>query len=147
MAVERTLSIVKPDAVARRGAVGEILRRVEEAGLRIVAVKMLRLSDEQARGFYAVHKARPFFGDLVKFMTSGPVVVAVLEGEGAVARWRELMGPTDSTKAPKGTVRGDFGSDVERNASHGSDARETARVEIAYFFNATEIAGPVEALP
>jgi nucleoside-diphosphate kinase len=147
MALERTLSIVKPDAAARPGAVGEILRRVEEAGLRIVAVKMLRLSEEQARGFYAVHKARPFYGDLVKFMTSGPVVVAALEGENAIARWRELMGPTDSTKAPKGTIRGDFGSDVERNASHGSDAPQTARVEIAYFFNATEIAGPVEALP
>jgi nucleoside-diphosphate kinase len=146
MAVERTLCIVKPDAVARPGSAGEILRRVEAAGLRIVGLKLLRLSDELARGFYAVHKARPFYGDLVKFMTSGPVVIAALEGENAIARWRELMGPTDSTKAPKGTVRGDFGTDVERNASHGSDAPETARVEIAYFFNATEIAGPVEAL-
>lgn len=147
MAVERTLCIVKPDAVARPGAVGEILRRVEAAGLRIVGLKLLRLSEELARGFYAVHKARPFYGDLVKFMTSGPVVIAVLEGEGAIARWRELMGPTDSTKAPKGTVRGDFGTDVERNASHGSDAPETARIEISYFFDATQIAGPVEALP
>jgi nucleoside-diphosphate kinase len=146
MAVERTLCIVKPDAVARPGTAGEILRRVEAAGLRIVGLKLLRLGEELARGFYAVHKARPFYGDLVKFMTSGPVVIAVLEGENAIARWRELMGPTDSTKAPKGTVRGDFGTDVERNASHGSDAPETARVEIAYFFNATEIAGPVEAL-
>jgi nucleoside-diphosphate kinase len=146
MAVERTLCIVKPDAVARPGSVGEILRRVEAAGLRIVGLKLLRLSEEQARGFYAVHKARPFYGDLVKFMTSGPVVIAALEGENAIARWRELMGPTDSTKAPKGTVRGDFGTDVERNASHGSDAPATARVEISYFFNATEIAGPVEAL-
>ena len=146
MAIERTLSIVKPDAAARPGATGEILRRIEAAGLRIVGLKLLRLSEEQARGFYAVHKARPFYGDLVKFMTSGPVVVAALEGEGAVAKWRELMGPTDSTKAAKGTIRGDFGSDVERNAAHGSDAVQTARVEIAYFFNATEIQGPVEAL-
>ena len=146
MAIERTLSIVKPDAAARPGATGEILRRVEVAGLRIVGLKLLRLSEEQARGFYAVHKARPFYGDLVKFMTSGPVVVAALEGEGAVAKWRELMGPTDSTKAAKGTIRGDFGTDVERNAAHGSDAVQAARVEIAYFFNATEIAGPVEAL-
>ena len=146
MAVERTLCIVKPDAAARPGSVGEILRRVEAAGLRIIGLKLLRLSEEQARGFYAVHKARPFYGDLVKFMTSGPVVIAALEGENAIARWRELMGPTDSTKAPKGTVRGDFGTDVERNASHGSDAPATAKVEIAYFFNATEIAGPVEAL-
>jgi nucleoside-diphosphate kinase len=147
MAVERTLCIVKPDATARPGAVGEILRRVEAAGLRVVALKMLRLSDELARGFYAVHKARPFYGDLVKFMTSGPVVPVVLEGESAIARWRELMGPTDSTKAPKGTIRGDFGTDVERNACHGSDAPQTARVEIAYFFDATEIAAPSEALP
>lgn len=147
MAVERTLCIVKPDAVARPGAAGEILRRVEAAGLRIVGLRLLRLSEELARGFYAVHKERPFYGDLVKFMTSGPVVVAVLEGEKAIARWRELMGPTDSTKAPKGTVRGDFGTDVERNACHGSDAPQTARVEIGYFFDATQIAGPVEALP
>ena len=108
---------------------------------------MLHLSEQQARGFYAVHKARPFFGDLVKFMTSGPVVVVALEGDGAIARWRELMGPTDSTKAPKGTIRGDWGTDVERNAVHGSDAAETARVEIAYWFNATEMQAPVEALP
>ena len=147
MAVERTLCIVKPDAVARPGAAGEILRRVEAAGLRIIGLRLLRLSEELARGFYAVHKERPFYGDLVKFMTSGPVVIAVLEGENAIARWRELMGPTDSTKAPKGTVRGDFGTDVERNACHGSDAPQTARVEIGYFFDATQIAGPVEALP
>ena len=146
MAVERTLSIIKPDAV-EKNATGAILAAIQAKGLRIIALKMIRLTEQQARGFYAVHKARPFFADLVKFMTSGPVVVSVLEGEGAIARWRELMGPTDSKKAPKGTIRGDFGTDVERNASHGSDARETARVEIAYFFNATEIAGPVEALP
>jgi nucleoside-diphosphate kinase len=146
MAVERTLSIVKPDAVAKPGAVGEILRRVEAAGLKIIGLKMLQLTEQQAKGFYAVHKARPFFGDLVKFMTSGPVVIAALEGEGAVAKWRDLMGPTDSKKAEKGTVRGDFGTDVERNASHGSDATATAKVEIAYFFNAGELTAPVEAL-
>lgn len=146
MALERTLCIVKPDATAKAGAVGEVLRRVEQAGLRVVGLKLLRLSEEQASGFYAVHKARPFYADLVRFMSSGPVVPVVLEGENAIARWRELMGPTDSAKAPKGTIRGDLGTDVERNAVHGSDAPATARVEIAYFFNATEIAGPVEAL-
>jgi nucleoside-diphosphate kinase len=143
--VQRTLSIVKPDAV-ERGATGEILSRFEKAGLRILAVKKLRLSEEQARGFYAVHKARPFFKDLVAFVSSGPIVVSVLEGPDAVAKNRELMGPTDSKKAPRGSIRGDFGTDIERNAVHGSDAPETARVEIAYFFNATEILGPVEAL-
>jgi len=146
MAVERTLSIIKPDAVAKNAA-GAILKAIQDSGLRVVALKMVRLTEQQARGFYAVHKARPFYADLVKFMTSGPVVVSVLEGEGAIARWRELMGPTDSKKAPKGTIRGDFGTDVERNASHGSDAPETARVEIPYFFNASEIQAEVEALP
>ena len=144
--VERTLSIVKPDAVAK-GATGEILRRFEEAGLRIVALKRLFLSDEQARGFYAVHRERPFYGDLVKFMTSGPVVASVLEGAGAIAHHRELMGPTDSTQAPPGTIRGDYGTDIERNAVHGSDGPETARVEIAFFFNAMEIQAAVEVLP
>ena len=144
--VQRTLSIIKPDATSRPGATGEILRRFEEAGLQILALKKVRLSEEQARGFYAVHKARPFYGDLVKFMTSGSVVVSVLEGPGAIARNRELMGVTDSTKADPGTIRADFGTDIERNAVHGSDAPETARVEIAYFFNASEILGPVEAL-
>ena len=144
--LERTLSIVKPDAVAK-GAMGEILARFEKAGLRIVALKKLRLTREQAEGFYAVHRARPFFGDLVGFMTSGPVVVSVLEGEGAIARHRELMGPTDSKQAARGSIRGDFGTDIERNAVHGSDSLATARVEIAYFFNATEILGPVAALP
>jgi len=143
---QRTLSIVKPDAVAK-GATGEILRRFEQAGLQIIAVKKLRLTEEQAQGFYAVHKERPFYGDLVKFMTSGPIVVSALEGPGAIDRNRELMGPTDSTQAAPGTIRGDFGTDIERNAVHGSDAPETARVEIAYFFNATEILGSVEALP
>jgi nucleoside-diphosphate kinase len=146
MAVERTLSIIKPDAVEKNAA-GAILKAIQDSGLRVIALKMIRLTEQQAGGFYAVHKARPFFADLVKFMTSGPVVVSVLEGEGAIARWRELMGPTDSKKAPKGTIRGDFGTDVERNASHGSDAPETARVEISYFFNASEIQAVVEALP
>jgi nucleoside-diphosphate kinase len=143
---ERTLSIVKPDAV-EKGKSGEILARFEKAGLRIVALKKIRLTPQQAEGFYAVHRQRPFFKDLVAFMTSGPVVVSVLEGEGAIARNRDLMGPTDSKKAPKGTIRGDFGTDIERNAVHGSDAPATARVEIAYFFNAMEILGGVEALP
>ena len=143
---QRTLSIVKPDAVAK-GATGEILRRFEQAGLQIVALKKVRLTEEQAQGFYAVHKERPFYADLVKFMTSGPIVVSALEGLGAIARNRELMGPTDSTQAAPGTIRGDFGTDIERNAVHGSDAPETARVEIAYFFNAAEMLGPVEAIP
>ena len=137
---------MKPDAVAK-GVTGEILSRFEKAGLEIVALKKLRLTEQQARGFYAVHKERPFYANLVGFMTSGPVVVGVLEGPDAIAKNRELMGPTDSTKAEPGTIRGDFGTDIERNAVHGSDAPETARVEIAYFFNATEILAPVEALP
>ena len=146
MSAERTLSIIKPDATARPGAAGEILARFEKAGLRIVALKKIQLTEELARGFYAVHKQRPFYGELVKFMTSGPVVISVLEGEGAIQKHRDLLGPTDSTKAPKGTIRGDFGTDIERNAAHGSDAVETAKIEIAYFFNASEILGPVEAL-
>ncbi len=145
MAVERTLSIVKPDAV-EKGATGDILRRFEEAGLEIVAMKKIRLSAELAKGFYAVHKERPFYGDLVSFMTSGPVVVSVLRGENAIAKNRELMGPTNSEEAPAGTIRGDHGTDIERNATHGSDAPETAKVEIAYFFNASEIIEPSEAL-
>jgi nucleoside-diphosphate kinase len=143
--MERTLSIVKPDAVAK-GAFGEILGRFQADGLRIVALKLIRLTEEQARGFYAVHKSRPFYDSLVKFMTSGPVVVSVLEGRDAIARNRRLMGATDPAKAEPGTIRKDFGSDIERNAVHGSDAAATARVEIPYFFNATEIQGPVEAL-
>jgi nucleoside-diphosphate kinase len=146
MAQERTLSIVKPDAVAA-GAAGDILSRFEKAGLTIVALKKMRLTEAQAQGFYVVHKERPFFGDLVKFMTEGPIVVSVLEGEGAIAKNRELMGPTDSTQAEPGTIRGDHGTDIERNAAHGSDAPETARVEISYFFNAMEIQALVEALP
>ncbi len=144
--VERTLSIVKPDAVAA-GATGDILSRFEKAGLTIIALKKMRLTEAQAQGFYAVHKERPFFSDLVKFMTEGPIVVSALEGENAIAKNRELMGPTDSSQAEPGTIRGDHGTDIERNAVHGSDAPETARIEIAYFFNATEVQAPVEALP
>jgi nucleoside-diphosphate kinase len=146
MAVERTLSIVKPDAVAQ-GATGEILRRIQAAGLEIIALKMLRLDEQRARGFYAVHAERPFYADLVKFMTSGPVVVSVLQGENAIARYRALMGATNPAQAAAGTIRKDLATDIERNAVHGSDAPQTARVEIAYFFNATEIQAPVEALP
>ncbi len=144
--LQRTLSIVKPDAV-EKGATGAILARFEEAGLQILALKKIQMTEQLAQGFYAVHKERPFFGDLVAFMTSGPVVVSVLEGEDAIAKNRDLMGPTNSNEAPKGTIRGDFGTDIERNAAHGSDAPETARIEIAYFFNASEIQAPVEALP
>jgi len=144
--VERTFAIIKPDAVAKRAS-GAIIDRIEASGLTVIAMKRLHLTNAQAQGFYAVHKERPFFKDLVAFMTSGPVVCMVLEGEGAIGRWRDLMGPTNSEEAPKGTIRGDFGTDIERNASHGSDAPETARLELSYFFNAFEIQGVVEALP
>jgi nucleoside-diphosphate kinase len=146
MAVERTLSIIKPDATAKPGATGEILARFEQAGLKILAMKRIQLSETLAQGFYAVHKERPFYGELVKFMTSGPVVVSVLEGENAIRAHRDLLGPTNSSEAPAGTIRGDFGTDIERNATHGSDAPETAKVEISYFFNASEILAPVQAL-
>ena len=140
MAVERTLSILKPDAT-RRNLTGKINARREEAGLRIVAQKRLRLSRAEAEGFYAVHKERPFFNDLCAFMTSGPVVVQVLEGENAVARNREVMGATDPKKAAKGTIRADFAESIEANSVHGSDSAENARIEIAYFFSAIEITG------
>jgi nucleoside-diphosphate kinase len=143
---QRTFAIIKPDAVANKSA-GPIIARIEESGLDIIALKRLQLDADMAQGFYAVHKERPFFGDLVKFMTSGPVVAMVLEGENAIARWRDLMGPTNSTEAPAGTLRGDFGTDIERNAVHGSDAPETAKLEISYWFNAGEIQALVEALP
>jgi nucleoside-diphosphate kinase len=146
MAIERTLSIIKPDATAIPGATGEILRRFEKAGLAIVAMKKIQLSEQLARGFYAVHKQRPFFADLVKFMISGPVVVSVLVGVNGVRAHRDLLGPTNSKEAPKGTIRGDFGADIERNAAHGSDAPATAKIEISYFFGAAEILAPVEAL-
>ena len=137
---ERTLFIVKPDAMARR-VLGRILAMIEASGLVVVAGRLTQLTDEQAGRFYAVHQARPFFGDLKRFMTSGPVFVGVLEGENTIARWRELMGPTDSKKAPKGTVRGEFGTDVEKNASHGSDAPQTAAAEIAFFFPGLDLPG------
>jgi nucleoside-diphosphate kinase len=140
MAVERTLSILKPDAT-RRNLTGKINARLEEAGLRIVAQKRLKLSRAEAEGFYAVHKERPFFNDLCQFMTSGPVVVQVLEGENAVARNREVMGATDPKKAAKGTIRADFAESIEANSVHGSDSAENARTEIAYFFSAIEITG------
>ena len=143
--MERTLSIIKPDAV-EKGAIGDILKAFSDAGLRIIALKLILLDEALARGFYAVHKERPFFGSLVEFMTSGPVVVSVLEGEGAIAKNRELMGATDSTQAAPGTIRARFGTDIERNAVHGSDGPDTARVEIDYFFNASEIQASVEAL-
>jgi len=146
MAVERTFAIIKPDAVKHKDA-GKILARIEDSGLEIVAMKKMQLSQQGAQGFYAVHKERPFFGELVSFMTSGPVVALVLEGEGAIKKWRDLMGPTNSNEAPKGTLRGDFGNDIEQNETHGSDAPETARIEISYFFNASEICAITEALP
>ncbi|MBE0505267.1 MAG: nucleoside-diphosphate kinase [Marinospirillum sp.] len=138
MAVERTLSIIKPDAVAKN-VIGEILSRFEKAGLQIVAAKMQHLSREQAEGFYAEHKERPFFKDLVAFMTSGPVVVQVLEGEGAVLKNRDLMGATNPKEAAAGTIRADFASSIDANAVHGSDATTSAAREIAYFFGDNEI--------
>ncbi|MGN1035902.1 MAG: nucleoside-diphosphate kinase [Rhodocyclaceae bacterium] len=133
MSIQRTLSIVKPDAVAKN-VIGEIYSRFEKAGLKIIAAKMVHLSEQEAGKFYAVHKERPFFGELVKFMTSGPVMVQVLEGENAIAKNRELMGATDPKKADKGTIRADFAESIDANAVHGSDAPETAAVEIAFFF-------------
>ena len=133
MAVERTLSIIKPDAVAKN-VIGEIYARFEKAGLRIVAARMTHLSRNDAEGFYAVHKGRPFFKDLVDFMISGPVMIQVLEGENAIQKNRDLMGATDPKKADKGTIRADFAQSIDANAVHGSDAPETARQEIAFFF-------------
>jgi nucleoside-diphosphate kinase len=138
MAVERTLSIIKPDAVAKN-VIGQINARFEAAGLRIVAARMLQLSRAQAEGFYAVHRERPFFRDLVDFMISGPVMVQVLEGEHAIVRNRELMGATDPKKAEKGTIRADFAASIDANAVHGSDGPDTARTEVAYFFASCEI--------
>ncbi|HJU21492.1 MAG TPA: nucleoside-diphosphate kinase [Casimicrobiaceae bacterium] len=140
MAVERTLSIVKPDAVAKN-VIGEIYARFEKAGLRIVAARMTWLSRRDAEGFYAVHRERPFFRDLVDFMTTGPVMIQVLEGENAIAKNRELMGATDPKKAAPGTIRADFAQSIDANAVHGSDAPETAAMEIAYFFPAHAIYG------
>tara|TARA_B100000989_G_scaffold296985_1_gene281500 strand:+ start:1135 stop:1572 length:438 start_codon:yes stop_codon:yes gene_type:complete len=138
MALERTFSIVKPDAVAKN-VIGQIYARFEEAGLKIVASKMLQLSREQAEGFYAVHKERPFYNDLVEFMISGPVMVQVLEGENAILKNREVMGATNPAEADEGTIRKDFASSIDENAVHGSDAPETAAEEIKFFFNDDEI--------
>ena len=138
MAVERTLSIIKPDAV-KKNVIGKILARFEEAGLKVVAVRMMHLSRTEAEGFYAVHRERPFFKDLVDFMVSGPVVVQVLEGDNAVAKNRDLMGATDPKKAAKGTIRADFAQSIDANAVHGSDSAENAQIEIAYFFPSSQI--------
>ncbi|MBE7453147.1 MAG: nucleoside-diphosphate kinase [Kofleriaceae bacterium] len=139
MAIERTFSIIKPDAVARN-AIGGVVARLEEGGLRVVASRMVRLTEAQARAFYAVHKERPFYNDLVTFMTEGPVVVQVLEGEDAILRNRQIMGATNPEKADAGTIRKLFGTNIERNAVHGSDAPETAAQEIAFFFSGAELA-------
>jgi nucleoside-diphosphate kinase len=138
MALERTLSIVKPDGVSRN-LIGEVYRRFEKAGLSIVAARMRHLSQREAEAFYAVHKARPFYGDLVRYMTSGPVIVQVLEGEGAIAKNREIMGATDPKKAAAGSIRADLAESIERNVVHGSDSPETAAQEIAFFFSGTEL--------
>src|SRR3954465_1521070 len=138
MAVERTLSIIKPDAVAKN-AIGDILARFERAGLRVIAARMLQLSEKQAEGFYAVPRERPFYRDLVKFMIPGPVMVQVLEGENAVVKNRDLMGATDPKKADKGSPRADFADSIDANAVHGSDSAENARTEIAFFFPSCEI--------
>jgi nucleoside-diphosphate kinase len=140
MALERTLSIIKPDAT-RRNLTGQIVARLEKAGLHVVAQRRMRLSRAQAEAFYAVHRARPFFGSLVEFMTSGPVVVQVLEGDNAVAKNREVMGATDPAKAESGTIRKDFAESIEANSVHGSDAPETAATEIRFFFSDLEIVG------
>jgi nucleoside-diphosphate kinase len=138
MGIERTFSIIKPDGV-EKGVIGRVISRFEAAGLKPVAIKLKRLSQAEAEGFYAVHRARPFFADLVKSMTCGPVVLMVLEGEGAIAKNREVMGATDPKKAAPGTIRADFATDIEKNTVHGSDAPETAKVEISYFFPDVEV--------
>ncbi len=138
MAVERTLSIIKPDGV-EKGVIGQVVARFEQAGLKPIAMRMVHLSRAEAEGFYAVHKARPFFNDLVKFMTSGPAVLMVLEGENAVARNREIMGATDPKKAAAGTIRKDFATDIEKNTVHGSDSPENAAIEVAYFFRQVDL--------
>jgi nucleoside-diphosphate kinase len=136
--IQRTLSIVKPDAVAKN-AIGGVLGLVEKAGLKVIAAKMIHMSRKQAEGFYAVHRERPFFGDLTAFMSEGPVLVSVLEGENAIEKYRDVLGATNPDKAAPGTVRKQYGTNIERNAAHGSDAPETAAFEISYFFNALEI--------
>ena len=139
MAIERTFGIVKPDAVGKN-AIGGVIDTIEKGGLKIVGLRQVRMSEAQARAFYAVHKDRPFFNDLVKFMTSGPAVVMAIEGENAIARYREVMGPTDSKKAPAGTIRNKYGTDIEKNAVHGSDGPDTARAELAFFFAGLDLA-------
>lgn len=136
--MERTLSIIKPDGVSR-GLIGEVIARLEKSGLKIVAMKMLQMTKKQAQGFYAVHRERPFFESLTTFMSSGPAVMMVLEGQDAIARYRELMGATDYKQAAKGTIRREFATDIEKNVVHGSDSPETAAFEIGYFFNRFEI--------
>jgi nucleoside-diphosphate kinase len=136
--MERTLAIIKPDAVGRHLA-GDILKRIEASGLSVVGLRLMHLTRAQAERFYAVHRERPFYGSLCNYMTSGPVIVAALAGEGAIKRWRDLMGATDPAKAAPGTIRKDFGQDVEKNATHGSDAPETAVNEIAFFFSALDL--------
>jgi nucleoside-diphosphate kinase len=136
--MERTLAIVKPDAVARQLA-GDILKRIDASDLRVVGLRLTQLTRAEAESFYAVHKERPFYGSLCEYMSSGPVIVAVLAGEGAIKRWRDLMGATDPAKAAAGTIRKDFGQNVEQNATHGSDAPETAAQEIAFFFRGLEL--------
>jgi nucleoside-diphosphate kinase len=139
MSIERTFGIVKPDAVGK-SSIGGVIDMIEKGGLKLVGLRLVRLSDAQARAFYAVHKERPFYNDLVKFMTSGPAVVMAIEGENAIARYREIMGPTDSKKAPVGTVRQKYGTDIEKNAVHGSDGPDTARAELAFFFAGQDLA-------
>ena len=139
MAIERTFGIVKPDAVAKN-AIGGVIDLVEKAGLKIIALRLVRLGEAQAKAFYAVHKERPFYGALVQFMTSGPCVVMAIEGENAIARYREVMGPTDSQKAPAGTIRQKYGTNIEKNAVHGSDGPDTARGELAFFFAGQDLA-------
>jgi nucleoside-diphosphate kinase len=138
MAIERTFGIVKPDAVAK-GAVGGVIDMIEKGGLKVIALRMTLMSRPEAEGFYAVHKARPFFGALISFMTSGPCVVMALEGENAIGRYRDLMGPTNSANAPVGTIRQKYGTDIEKNAVHGSDGADTARFELGYFFRTFEL--------
>ncbi|HXN64897.1 MAG TPA: nucleoside-diphosphate kinase [Candidatus Acidoferrales bacterium] len=138
MSIERTFAIIKPDAV-KRGIAGDILTRIHKEGFQLVAIKSLRLSKEEAEGFYTVHKARPFFGELTDFMSSGKAIVMVLEAEGAIAKWRETMGATDPAKAAPGTIRRDLGASIQANCTHGSDAPETAAFEISYFFSGMEL--------
>lgn len=140
MSTQRTLSIIKPDAF-EKNAVGSILKMITDSGLKVVACKTTRMTVKQAEGFYAVHKERPFFGELTAFMSSGPIVVSVLEGEDAVTKYRELMGPTNSNEAPEGTIRQAFGTNIEKNAVHGSDSADNAKIEVGFFFSANELRG------